>query len=184
VTRRRILVDVDGVLADFVGPVITWANGLRRAGEPPFTREGITEFDLLKAWGIAHMWGELDRHVIKPGFCEAIEPYPGAREFLDRLKLVADVVIVTSPWKSSPTWCFERRVWLEKRLGYTGPLVFTKEKHLIKGDMLIDDCAEHTDAFPGVGMLLDQPWNQNATRSLRVANYGQALDRLASIGMV
>lgn len=182
--KRRILLDVDGVLADFVGPVISWANGLRRAGDPPYTRQGITEFDLLKAWGIGHMWGELDRLVVRPGFCDALDPVPGAREFLFDLQQVADVVIVTSPWKSSPTWCFERRNWLEKRLGYTGEVVFTKRKDLVRGDVLIDDAAEHTDTFPGVGLLLDQPWNQHATKSIRVHNFRQAIDRLASIGMI
>lgn len=181
---RRILLDVDGVLADFIGPVVTWANSLRRAGGPPHTREQITQFDMLKAWGIAHMWGELDRHVVKPGFCEALEPVPGAREFVAALSRTAEVVIVTSPWKTSPTWCFERRNWLEKCMGWTGEVMFTKRKDLVRGDVLIDDAAEHTDAFPGVGLLLDQPWNQHATKSLRVANFGQALDRLASIGMI
>lgn len=183
--RRRIAVDVDGVLADFVEGVQHWANTYARpAGAPAYRRETITEFNILKSWGIPHLWGELDRFVCKPGFCEGLNPLPNARGFIDRLQESADVVIVTSPWKSSPTWCFERRNWLEKYMGWTGEVIFTKRKDLIRCDALVDDAAEHTDGFPGVGVLLDCPWNQHATRSLRVASLPTAIDRLATIGLI
>ncbi len=183
--KRTIAVDVDGILADFVEGAMHWANTYARpAGGASYTREQITEFDILKSWGIGHLWGELDRFVCKPGFCEGLNPLPGAREFLAALGESADVVIVTSPWKSSPTWCYERRNWLEKLMGWTGEVIFTKRKDLIRADALVDDAADHTDNFPGVGVLLDSPWNQHATRSLRVDSLPQAIDRLATIGLI
>lgn len=183
--RRRIGVDVDGVLVDFVEGVLHWANTYARtASMPAFRRETITQFDILKSWDVAHLWGELDRFVCKPGFCAGLSPMAGAKEFLDRLQKTAEVVIVTSPWKTSPTWCYERRNWLEQQLGWTGEVIFTKRKDLIKCDALVDDAADHTDSFPGVGILLDAPWNQHATRSLRVASLTQAIDRLAMIGLL
>jgi 5'(3')-deoxyribonucleotidase len=182
---RRIGVDVDGVLADFVQAVLQWANThARRTGEQLFRRDQITEFDILKCWGIPHLWGELDRHISRAGVCAGLLAVDGAKAFLERLQKSADVVIVTSPWKTSPYWMWERRQWLEQKIGFTGEVIFTKRKDLIKVDALIDDCAEHTDTFPGVGVLIDQPWNQHATKSLRAANFDQAIDRLASIGMI
>lgn len=181
---RRIGVDVDGVLADFVEEVLVWANGCRAAGTPPFRRDQISDFDILKCWGIEHLWGELDRHVSRAGVCAGLNAYDGAKNFLARLQKSAEVVVVTSPWKTSPYWMWERREWLIKKMGFDGEIIFTKRKDLISVDALIDDYAEHTDTFPGVGVLIDQPWNQHATRSLRAANFDQAIDRLAGIGMI
>ncbi len=177
--KRTIGVDVDGVLADFVAEVLRWST---QYGQ--FRREQITEFDILKCWGIAHLWGDLDRHISRPGVCLGLDPYEGAKAFLDELRKRADVVIVTSPWKSSPFWMHERRQWLQDRMGYDGEIVFTKRKDLIHVEALIDDCAEHVDAFPGTGIVLDQPWNQHSKTGLRVMNYAHALQRLEQIGLI
>lgn len=182
---RRIGVDVDGVLADFVQEVTWWANEhVRRAGDPMFRPAAITEFDILKCWGIAHMWGELDRHVSRPGVCLNLNPYEGAKAFLDELRRRADVVIVTSPWKTSPYWMHERRQWLEQKMGYDGEIIFTKLKDLIRVDALIDDHAEHADNFPGPAILLDQTWNQNSKAGIRARDYAHVLQRLETIGLI
>jgi 5'(3')-deoxyribonucleotidase len=181
---KRIGVDVDGVLADFVGEVQYWARTSFERGPGRFKREQITEFDILKCWGIEHLWGELDRYVSRPGVCLGLAPYDGAKEFLAELRKRADVVIVTSPWKTSPYWMHERRQWLERKLNYDGEIIFTKRKDLIRVDALIDDCAEHVDASPGVGVVIDQPWNQQCKTGLRATSLPNAIQRLEQVGLI
>jgi 5'(3')-deoxyribonucleotidase len=153
------LVDCDGVLADFVTPVVAWAG-------PDFTRDSISEFDILKAWGIEDRQDELDRHCAQPGWCEALPVYEGAREFVDRLRSRFEVVIVTSPYSNVPTWTSERIAWLRKHFGIPKQdVVFCERKNLVRGAALVDDAIHNLEDFDGHRILIDQPWNR-ASRSL------------------
>lgn len=137
----KLLIDVDGVLADFVG-------GVRRTLNLP-ADWAPTRFELQQDPLVGPRWKELCAAIAEPGWCL------GLHEFADTyadlcFKLITnghEVQFVTSPWKSSPHWVAERTEWLQAFFGPDARVVFTSEKHLVKGDWLIDDKPEHVDAF-------------------------------------
>lgn len=72
---------------------------------------------------------------------------------------------VTSPLKSSTTWSYDRRLWLEKYFGEDAKIVITHEKHTVDGDFLCDDkpahCSEWQAEHP-IGMALLWSTGRNA----------------------
>lgn len=138
--RPRLLLDVDGVLCDFMGPFCEILT--RRLG---------TECrpDMLRSWNAFDSFQVpqdirdlVDQDVMQPGFCESLPPLPGAIDGVKRLQEICDVVVVTSPW-SSPTWASERTAWIKRHLGIgKDDVVSTRSKHYVAGDVLIDDRIE------------------------------------------
>lgn len=175
---KRILCDADGVLLDFVGPIVTWINnskGYAHAGKAKSV-EQITDWDIFKALGVKHLQAE--------GFSQInardLPVYPRAVEFYDALCALADVEIVTSPFVFSPTWESDRRWSLDHHFGHKAKHVhFTEKKHMFKGDVLIDDGPHNINDFPGPVVIVDRPWNQNIATSTfpryRCLNYPDAL---------
>lgn len=156
--RPRILVDCDGVLADFVGAVLEWDGHAH-------TRESITQPDIMAAWGTPERWPELNALCQSAGWCASLKPIEGAREFVDWLRSWADVFVVTSPYADAPTWCHERIQWLAAHFGIDRDrVVFARDKSVVRGggDVLIDDFTKNLEAFGGEGILIRQPWNADA----------------------
>jgi len=159
------LLDVDGVLADFLSPVMTKMNEITGAD---------VKYDDVTTWKVEDVYsfyddkaGDLIWEIIKqPGFCESLKMYPGADDFVYHLSKMFDVYFVTAPC-DSPTWVAERNIWLCSHLGeeYVKKTVYTKNKHLVKGDLFIDDsfnnCTEWQESFPTMtSVLWTQPYNK------------------------
>lgn len=157
-TKPTVLLDVDGVLADFAGALLRWAG-------PQYTREQLTEWDLMKAIGLEDRQHLFDEYASEPGFCESLQVIDGALGLVDELRRVADIVLVTSPYSAARLWTFERLRWLEKHFGISKhDVIFAKRKYLVKGDIMIDDAPHNIEAFidqGGLGLLIDQPWNRS-----------------------
>jgi 5'-nucleotidase len=176
----RILLDVDGVLGDFVSGARQWVNehhGLT------FVDEQITDYDLMTSFGLSSGgWPPFIDWLSITRFCLKMPIYPGAVEFVDDLRKLGEVIAVTSPFVGVDHWESDRRRWLEQHfaIGH-GDLVFCKRKELVRGDLLIDDKPENVEAFakhPGqTGVLFTRPWN--ATHSggwhMRAEDYANAL---------
>lgn len=154
----RILLDVDGVIADFVGAICYELDNR-------YVPEDFKEPSMLEAmspWD-QNRFEQLSR---MEGLCESIEPYDDAKSFVEELHELGEVYAVTKPWKAR-TWAWERMNWLEDRFGIQRDrIIFTGQKHLVRGDVLIEDNAEnlnswhlHTDG--GIALLLDRPWNRS-----------------------
>lgn len=173
----RVLLDVDGVLADFLAPSLpvlarltgrTWAESefktwdifdtVPRQYEKPF-------FDAVNT----------------PGWCLNIPVFEEAVAGVARLRELADLYVVTSPMNHVPTWMFEREQWLREHFSIPHKrVVHTSAKFLCLGDILVDDKpanilaweAEHPN---GIGLLWDQPYNQNIQVRHRVTDWTQVL---------
>lgn len=135
----RVLLDVDGVLADFIGGILPMLNEMLGTD---YQREHITQFDFCASLGLRPDVGAAVKRRIGAarGLAATLEVLPGAIEGVGRLSAIAEIYVVTSPWNSNETWVFEREQWLLKNFGIGhNRVVHASAKHLIVGDMLVDD---------------------------------------------
>lgn len=171
----RILLDVDGVIADLVGDLCTY---LRDRQPSHFTEYNFA--DVLNAEETKRVHSLMRA----PGFCAGLPWYEGAQKFVAALQTMGEVIAVTKPFARGPTWAFERTNWLKP---YVADVVHTDRKSLVAGDILIEDSTHNAEewlyAHPsGLAILIDRPWNYKllfgATRLLRAHSYTECLSIL------
>jgi 5'(3')-deoxyribonucleotidase len=170
-----ILLDVDGVLADFTGAVLRVGNkfsGMQK------THEDVTMWDIWKVFP-DRCKEDILKEVSSAGFCSGLECLPHAKKMVSNLREMGDVYAVTSPWHSSPTWCWERTLWLLEHFGFeANQVVHTHEKRLVRGDVLIDDRVETIKAWDAevgniLGILWDAPYNRSEKVHWRVKDWDE-----------
>ena len=161
--RKTVLVDVDGVLGDF------HVHTLR--GLPALGIHGVTWDQITRAWDIIGSVGHEHREAIEShwgtrGWCKDIPVYEGAKDGVRALREVADVYFVTAQMTHAPYWMWERVQWLKEHFDADDRhVVFTLSKHLVLGDVLVDDKLSNvtswTKAHPAKqGVLWSQPFNR------------------------
>lgn len=165
----RVLLDVDGVVADLVG-ALAQATGL-------FEPEAVTAyaFDQCLPPEIVKVIG---RVMVRPGFVEDMPTCEGARKlFADLVCAGHRPVFVTKPYAKSPTWAYERTRWLHKTFGADLHIVHTDKKGLVGGDILVEDSPENIEGWleehrKGWAFLVDRPWNRGdlCKRTTRVSD--------------
>lgn len=183
--RKTLLLDCDGVTADFA---LHTFNALPGLGVPPVTWEHFTRaWDIIEAVGTQHQEA-IEAYWAAQGWCESIPLYAGAQEGVAALQEVADVYFVTTQMTHAPYWMWERMQWLKKHFAVDDRhVVFTLSKHLVLGDMLIDDkpsnvaswCKSHPTKQ---GVLWDQPFNRSAevpVGATRIGSWERVLSLLS-----
>lgn len=161
--KLRILLDVDGVIADFDQFYLDCAV---RAG---VIRETSVDADWRSnAWDVGNALGltkdgkaEVWREIQRPEAGERMPAYPDAILAVKELVLFADVYFPTSPIYRSPSWEYDRYMWFKRHFneGVADRLIFTKRKHLIAGQVFVDDKERHL-----------QEWLHEWKGSVSVAN--------------
>lgn len=156
-----VLLDCDGVLADFTGGVLKVVN--KRSGTN-WKPADVKTFKISENIGISNSL--IYEIAGAAGFCMSLKPYPGAKEGVAELKRKHDVYVVTSPITSSPTWVYERTKWLKKHFSIDDDHVINAScKERINGDMLVDDKAENLERWKkqwpaAKAFLWGRPWNE------------------------
>lgn len=177
-----VLLDVDGVLADFIGGVL---DVVYEVTDKQRQREEIDQFDFCKALGLTA--GERREVMATIGyrrkFCARLLPFPGAFDGIERLADLAAIHVVTSPWNSNETWTHEREWWLNHHFAIPhSHVTHTSAKHLIAGDWLVDDktetCERWQAAHPsGVAVQWITPHNRKDGWTGRATNSWDELCR-------
>jgi 5'(3')-deoxyribonucleotidase len=163
----RILVDCDGVLADFVQGMFNVIDELYGL---TFTEDQLTDWNFHSL----NLGKERERSVWErvghAGFAQALHPYDGAGEALEQLRVHHDVYVVSSPFWG-PTFCYDRAQWLLQRgmIPSTRKLVLAESKYVVAGDVLIDDRESNIQEWlehnpNGYGFLWSRSYNVNAEK--------------------
>jgi 5'(3')-deoxyribonucleotidase len=170
-----ILLDVDGVLANFIEANLAT---LRELGVE-------RQHDDVRAWSIEESLGlssaqraQMKARWSEAGFCASIPAYEGAAAGVELLRSIGEVYAITAPMWSAPTWQHERTEWLMRHFDFTrDQVVSTAAKHLVRGDILVEDkpetLARWAAAWPGaLPVLWDRPYNAEADHPVRTRSWG------------
>lgn len=173
--KKPVLIDCDGVVADFVGTCLDYAKSV---GVEPLSPEqikmDIKKYDLWKQ-------ADLGNAVLREGFCYNIKLIEGAQEFVQAIRdMDIPIMFVTSPYEGSKHWHYERYQWLKTHFNINRKeIMFATEKRYVGGITLIDDKADNVLNWqrynaPRFGILIAQPWNEkNIKDYCLVENYYQ-----------
>jgi len=155
------LLDIDGVVADFLGAV------RRVVAEVSSQPLAVTQWDFLTE--LQQLRPVEYRHYrarsAERGFCGAIPLLPGAASFVEQLRSRYRVIALTTPLAHCPTWESERRQWLRGHLNFEPrDVVFANDKTLVPGAMFLDDRPENVRDWAaahlsGRGMLMAAEYN-------------------------
>ncbi|KAM9750543.1 5'(3')-deoxyribonucleotidase, cytosolic type isoform 2-T2 [Dama dama] len=140
----RVLVDMDGVLADFEAGLLR--GFLQRFPGEPYVpleeRRGFLAREQYRALR-PDLADKVASVYEAPGFFLDLEPIPGALEAMREMNDMQDtqVFICTSPLMKYDHCVAEKYRWVEKHLGpqFVEHIIMTWDKTVISGDILIDD---------------------------------------------
>ena len=158
---RTILLDCDGVLADFMGHVIASTHGVSRESmvhwdfmpDIPEDQQGVLS-EAMQTW---EWW----KHIL---------PIDRAKYGVQYMRQHdCKVVCVTTPWPSCDMWESTRRGWLDLNFApiYGTEIIITDNKTAVDGDVFVDDKPESVAlwaaAHPNkLALLFDAPYNQES----------------------
>ncbi|NWU64403.1 NT5C protein, partial [Pterocles burchelli] len=140
----RVLVDMDGVLADFEGAVLRGFRG-RFPSEPRVELEERRGFSVREQYrGLREDLGAKVASVYEsPGFFLGLDPIPGALEAMQEMIRMQDteIFICTSPLQKYEHCIVEKYKWVEKHLGpeFVERIILTRDKTVVAADLLFDD---------------------------------------------
>lgn len=159
VTETQCLLDMDGVLCDFV------TRRLQLAGitDPNWYDQFPGNHDLQRCMGMStiEFYGELDRN-----FWANLNWMPDGKEILKHVEErfgKENVCLCTSPTRDDE--CIPgKKAWIRKHLGshYLRNVMFTNVKFFASGPnrLLVDDSEAHVDEYKGPSYLLPRIWNR------------------------
>lgn len=157
-----ILIDQDGVLADFErGFHAAW----KATGHEPIPLHERQTFYVRDDFPV-HLRQEVEAVYLSPGFFRELPPIEGAIDALfELLESGHDVRICTSPLNQYRHCLPEKYEWIERHLGsdFVSRIIVTKDKTLIHGDVLIDDNPKVAGLRTAhwKHIIFDQPYNRH-----------------------
>lgn len=148
---QRLIVDMDGVLADIYAQYLNFEeseSGIRRSLESLYSK---SESQIFK---------NIDTYLHTKGFFGNAPVIQGSQDALSRLNDLYEVFIVSSATEF-PHSFNEKYDWLTQHFPFITwkQMVFCGSKSIVQGDIMIDDHFKNLDIFRGRTLLFTQPHN-------------------------
>lgn len=166
-TKKNILLDMDGVLSDFLTgalKVLDAKYGAAGPGDPvELYVKSHAQFEITNYYGITdeEFWAAIAN---TPNFWYDLPALPWARELLGVIRSFGDVTICSAPGNDI-TCCTQKQAWLRDVLDvdYRDVVLCNKKYLLANPDvLLIDDYIKNVDTFRVAGgraVLVPSNWN-------------------------
>jgi len=167
----KILVDMDGVLADFDdGFLKTWQN--LHADKPFIPIDQRTTFYVVDQYP-EELKDLIRQTIAAPNFFGSLPPLPGSVEALTGMRAMGhDVYICTSAISAFRSCVVEKFEWVEAHLGtdWVKSLIFAKDRTMLRGDVLIDDRPAYEGGFvpSWEHVIFDRPYNREVVGKRRL----------------
>jgi len=172
--QLTLLVDLDGVMADFEGQRF---KVLKDRGLPAVPPADVTDFYGTQAYStrFGKAGARAAREVTtEPGFFRNMRPIEGALEGFAKLESRGHIVrICSKPLEAHPNCTAEKVEWVREHLGrrHAERALIIKEKSKVEADALIDDRPDLYTYTIGrkepepvwKHVLYKQPWNREST---------------------
>lgn len=146
--QRMICLDIHGVCCDFVGGFLRW-NEISHVTEETWPKG---EYDLELVTG--HKISELPQ-----SFWEELQP---TKDFEDITSLLKGRAMIAASKVFDRNGAFGTYAWYLKHFECVPfmPCTLYKGNYFTHEVILIDDCQEEIDAWPGPSILVPRPWNK------------------------
>lgn len=170
----RVLVDMDGVLADFEqGFLNAWRA--RHPDKPYIPIEARRGFYILDQYP-RDLQPLIKAIQYAPGFIRTLPPIPGAIEAMNAMvEAGVEVFICSTPFTHYDPCVLEKYQWVDEHLGreWIRRLILTGDKTLVQGDVLIDDRSTIAGtADPSwEHVIFDQPYNRDQRNKRRLRDW-------------
>jgi 5'(3')-deoxyribonucleotidase len=166
----RILVDVDGVLADIHTPWLgmynaDWHDHLRLCDITRWEMHELVKPECGK---------KIYDYLARPDFYRRASVIPCALEGVKELRRFGEVVFVTSGFFETKLEWLSRNGFIGADWRFSKDVVMCQDKSMVIGDVLVDDRPVNLKGFTGI--LFDQPWNRSELVYLRAYSWGNVLE--------
>lgn len=170
-TINTVLLDMDGVIADWTGSVIKLFN----LDEEEIYKNwpaGIFDTDVAIGTTSSEMWKRINK--LGEDFWINLEPYDYINDLYD---ILPENTYICTKITNRPEAAAGKLKWLAKHARHLkSKFVITSHKHLCANPqtVLIDDHDKNCALFSmasGKSLLVPQPWNMNADQNHRRFEY-------------
>lgn len=164
---KRLIVDMDDVIADSTGQFIDW-----------YEREFGVRVERSVLNGKEEGEGFPDNHAIlrqypyRENFFRSMKVNAGSVDILRELNNKYELFIVSAAMEF-PQSLHEKLAWLQEHFSFLTwkQIVFCGNKAVVHGDYMIDDLPRNLERFNGEKFLFTAPHNIHVTKFSRLSNW-------------
>jgi len=148
---KRILIDMDGVLADVYSrfyEIHEKESGIKLSADDVAGKLEAEAFPNQRKW------------VSAPGFFRSVPLMKGSVEGLRMLNEKYEVIVISMATEF-PQSLTDKQAWLHEHFPFITwkQVVFCGNKNIIEADIMIDDHPKNLDNFKGETLIFTQPHN-------------------------
>jgi 5'-nucleotidase len=169
---KRVLVDMDEVIADTTGGMINW---YKKNYDGDIDYKKMPEAgSLIMGFPEAHQ-AAVRQQLDEPGFFRHLPVIADSIEILKQMNRQYEIYIVSAATEF-PNSLKDKYDWLKEHYSFFTwkQLVFCGDKKMIQADFMIDDHTRHLQYFKGKAYLFTAPHNLNEHNFERINNWKEA----------